>query len=457
MSGNSSKPEKGEQKPTYFPRERRVDLYYLVTDLLPGPSPDGMGGVKGGEHLFALEELLKRRLSRLSLGQGGVKEIIKNFILQAPEEELLTLIEVMPLAQMLADERDRSPFPKDTRLKMRNIMDAANRFLEEIACPARFRKDGSFDHGGFASEYPQSLLKLPNQESLTCDIDALLMDQEIVGVIFIDLDRFKMVNDRFDHAAGDRCLEAVVEIVGAVIAQKGKLYRYGGDEFAVVLPNFSADEAAATAERIRRSIDEGNPGGEVKITASIGVASSDERLVKNAQELIGDADRAMYVAKNSGGNRVSLAWLVKAREVRPLFEIEFLDGKYVVYISERGDSPFVDVSATLRIHNRKSSTTTVWCETLKVKLDGMADDFDLPELKPTGARSSALEKHEKLQVGATSTIDINLYSRKRHLDQIPEPYLSGANVQLMVVLKETFGASQQVEGKLTHVQTIRRN
>lgn len=141
---------------------------------------------------------------------------------------------------------------------------------------------------------------------------------------------------------------------------------------------------------------------------------------------------------------------------RWLLEVEFKGGKYVVYLSERGESPFADVHATLRIHNRRASSTTIFCESFKVKLDGATDDFNLPEIKPLGARLSVLESQRQLQAGATSTTDIKLYSRKYYLEPIPEPYLSRKKVCLIVLLRETFGASEQVEGELDCADIVRR-
>jgi diguanylate cyclase (GGDEF)-like protein len=82
------------------------------------------------------------------------------------------------------------------------------------------------------------------------------------------------------------------------------LYRYGaGDEFGVLLKNFDRDEALATAERIRREIDEANPGGSVTVTASVGVAFSSGET--RAEELLKSADEAVYKSKKAGKNRVS--------------------------------------------------------------------------------------------------------------------------------------------------------
>ena len=97
----------------------------------------------------------------------------------------------------------------------------------------------------------------------------------------------------------------VAEAIGAVIASKGKLYRYGGDEFAVILRNADGDEAAATGERIRRAIRAARPGGDIEVTASIGVAASDQAGLHDAEKLLKAADDATYASKRGTKNCVT--------------------------------------------------------------------------------------------------------------------------------------------------------
>ena len=144
---------------------------------------------------------------------------------------------------------------------------------------------------------PSELTQLPGKPILLSDLKKTLDSHELIAIIFVDLDGFKQVNDTLGHDEGDNCLKRVVELTGAVIVGKGKLYRPGGDEFVVTFPNFNRHEAAATAERIRAAIDEGNLGGEMKVTVSIGVADSESKAATDATALFKIADAAMYVAK----------------------------------------------------------------------------------------------------------------------------------------------------------------
>jgi diguanylate cyclase (GGDEF)-like protein len=125
------------------------------------------------------------------------------------------------------------------------------------------------------------------------------------SLLFLDLDNFKLINTVGGHEGGDRALKAFAETLVRVCTGKGTVYRYGGDEFCVLLPNHSLDEAVAVAERICNRIraikTEERPNG---LTTSIGVACFPESNA-DPSKLVSEADRAMYVSKNAGGDRVS--------------------------------------------------------------------------------------------------------------------------------------------------------
>ena len=156
-----------------------------------------------------------------------------------------------------------------------------------------------------ADRTPKALRELPDRDQLRADLESRLSVAAPVAVVFIDLDNFKQVNDRKGHGAGDACLERVVVLVSGAVAHKGRTYRYGGDEFAVLLPNFTSREAEAVGERIRQAIDEGSPDPDVKVTASIGVAGSDADRT-SANGLIARGDEAAYASKFTGKNKVTL-------------------------------------------------------------------------------------------------------------------------------------------------------
>ncbi|WP_176079454.1 sensor domain-containing diguanylate cyclase [Paraburkholderia tropica] len=140
-----------------------------------------------------------------------------------------------------------------------------------------------------------------------------------LAVMMIDVDRFKRFNDRYGHAAGDGALAAVARAIGAHARRPGDCAaRYGGEEFVLLLPETSAAQALAHAERLRAAIEalavphEDSPNG--VLTASVGVASTSERGFENWRALIEAADAALYTAKRAGRNRVAVWQPSVARE-----------------------------------------------------------------------------------------------------------------------------------------------
>lgn len=129
---------------------------------------------------------------------------------------------------------------------------------------------------------------------------------ESLGVLYLDLDGFKRINDSYGHAVGDACLRAVAEVISDELRQGDLLGRDGGEEFIVVLPGAGRAHALAVAERIRDHVQarchevDGHP---VRLTISIGLADAAGSDI-SAEALIATADRAMYAAKQQGRNRV---------------------------------------------------------------------------------------------------------------------------------------------------------
>lgn len=150
-----------------------------------------------------------------------------------------------------------------------------------------------------------SRLSLPNKEELLKDVRATLGRHLVTALLVIDLDHFKVVNDTKGHSEGDACLDRVVSSIGAVVGRKGTIYRWGGDEFAVCLPDFSTEEARVTAERIRSEVEQSKPGGDITVTTSVGICGTDRTDSKRAEEILEFADKAMYESKRSGKNRVT--------------------------------------------------------------------------------------------------------------------------------------------------------
>ncbi len=140
--------------------------------------------------------------------------------------------------------------------------------------------------------------------------------RESLSMLMIDLDFFKRINDRFGHGEGDRVLRAVAATLTATCRQSDIATRYGGEEFAVALPDTDEAGSMIAGENFRRAI-EGITGTQSAITASIGIATftpaeGQSASPKICDELIAQADRALYAAKNGGRNCVRHANLVLA-------------------------------------------------------------------------------------------------------------------------------------------------
>jgi two-component system cell cycle response regulator len=131
-----------------------------------------------------------------------------------------------------------------------------------------------------------------------------------LSVLFLDLDRFKLVNDRHGHLVGSQVLRRLAGILSECVRQVDTLARYGGDEFTILLVDTGADSARAIAERIRRTVErsafETGGGPPVHVTISIGVATY-PRDGRTREELLDTSDKAMYRAKSQGRNRVCAA------------------------------------------------------------------------------------------------------------------------------------------------------
>ena len=133
--------------------------------------------------------------------------------------------------------------------------------------------------------------------------------QHPLSVLLVDTDHFKEINDTHSHLVGDRVLRLVAELLGEHARAADTVCRYGGDEFVVILSSADAASAAAFAERFRRRLRDrasvALPGGVVRITATVGVATFLENAtVRTPEDLLRLADNRLYVGKRAGRDRV---------------------------------------------------------------------------------------------------------------------------------------------------------
>jgi diguanylate cyclase (GGDEF)-like protein len=124
-----------------------------------------------------------------------------------------------------------------------------------------------------------------------------------LSLIFFDIDDFKRLNDRFGHLFGDRLLRDIAQRVGTLVRREQLLARFGGDEFALVLPDVDLESASLFAEKIRQQIESMEPaerGRGASVTLSFGIATLEPAMT--VQDLLQTADRALLAAKRAGRN-----------------------------------------------------------------------------------------------------------------------------------------------------------
>lgn len=160
-----------------------------------------------------------------------------------------------------------------------------------------------------------ALTGLPNRRALmnhvATDEQRMHRESKPLGVVLLDVDNFKQVNDSLGHAAGDTVLRAVADCLQETVRGADHVGRWGGDEFLLLLPGASASEAAEIAERCREKIAGrkivATDGDAIRVTVSLGAAAGPIDAWRSAADLLQLADQALYQAKDAGRNRLQIA------------------------------------------------------------------------------------------------------------------------------------------------------
>ena len=205
---------------------------------------------------------------------------------------------------VLAAHRDASsPLGEAERTAMEPIAPALGGALERSAELGTMSKLAMVD----------GLTSLGNRRRLDDDLASSLASatatSSMLGFAMIDVDHFKTYNDTHGHSAGDEVLRRVAATIARSVRETDVVYRYGGEEFSMLLPGATPEEAAAVAERVRSSVEaEAIPGEELqpggRLTVSIGVATLESGSGGDIRER---ADDALYRAKERGRNQVAYA------------------------------------------------------------------------------------------------------------------------------------------------------
>ncbi len=193
------------------------------------------------------------------------------------------------------------PFTDDDRDMLRSLAAQTTLALENVELHHQVQRQavtdeltGLANHGAF-------------QELLSAEIEQVRRYEYPVGLIMLDIDDFKSINDTFGHQQGDVVLKHVARVLRESSRDADSPARYGGEEMALILPHTDLVGAHAIAERVRTAIEtlrvpRLDRQGVLRVTASLGVAAS---VDGNKDALISDADTALYTAKRSGKNRTA--------------------------------------------------------------------------------------------------------------------------------------------------------
>jgi diguanylate cyclase (GGDEF)-like protein len=147
--------------------------------------------------------------------------------------------------------------------------------------------------------------RLAFNEKLQQEVARFVRYRVAVSLLLFDMDRFKQVNDTYGHQAGDLALQMLVSWVKPTLREPDVFARFGGDEFALILPNTSLAGALIVAERLRTLVSDSRflyEAHEIRVSLSMGVASA--RTGDSAETLLSRADQALYLAKEKGRNQV---------------------------------------------------------------------------------------------------------------------------------------------------------
>ena len=205
----------------------------------------------------------------------------------------------------VTDPHSGRPFSQRDVSTIRALAAPAALGLSREIALARMRE---FAHGAAVDPVSGSFNRRYFQVRLEEELQRTRRDRLTLALLMIDIDDFKRVNDSFGHLAGDLVIKDVAEILRRSVRVFDVCARFGGEEFAVLMPASTVESAAKVAGRIRERIENYERPERalqaLKITASVGLAVSTQEIV--ASELVARADDALYQAKREGKNRVRI-------------------------------------------------------------------------------------------------------------------------------------------------------
>ncbi|MCB0406855.1 MAG: diguanylate cyclase [Bdellovibrionales bacterium] len=149
---------------------------------------------------------------------------------------------------------------------------------------------------------------LTNHRFFQDQLRKTISENQLVSLIMLDVDHFKSFNDRYGHPEGDQLLSEISQTLLDLMHAEGTASRYGGEEFSLILPNFTAEQAFKYGETLRQKISKKpmrGPGREAFVSVSLGIATYPTHA-NSPEELIEKADKALYLSKGQGRNKTTI-------------------------------------------------------------------------------------------------------------------------------------------------------
>jgi diguanylate cyclase (GGDEF)-like protein len=204
---------------------------------------------------------------------------------------------------VVVDDNSARTWQDNELLLLRTVANQVTVAIHHADLYALMQKQALTD--GLTGCYNRRSLEL----QLDRDVQMAIRQHQPLSLLMLDLDRFKQLNDTVGHNAGDAALRRLADCFRQELRAVDTAARYGGDEFALILPQAYAEGAVVVAERLRRCIEQIDIAGFGRLTVSIGVATFPLHATTR-QELISAADAALYSAKRGGRNRIAAyEWL----------------------------------------------------------------------------------------------------------------------------------------------------
>lgn len=283
---------------TQSPNEIIIDINRLIERFLSMEKENGHSGSE--ENLFKsihnLNEKWMNLERRLNEYRQAHSKQLKNVIIEESEDCWKAAVAVVHMAQLVTEAKVKGIERLFYLILFLNTISA---ILVILLIFSYVRKKLEYE----SSHDP--LTRLYNRRSYENAIESELARSQRyyspLSLIMFDIDRFKNINDKYGHNTGDKVLIDLARLVKTSIRETDSVFRVGGEEFAIISPETTAETAFKLAEKVRNRVENYPFEAHEKITISLGIAEFYKDITK--EDLYNHADHALYLAKNGGRNR----------------------------------------------------------------------------------------------------------------------------------------------------------